>query len=253
MVLKEETIPLLLFGTKESIRKTYPADHYVVPAMSEMVLDVFVDRDCGEERNECVMIEPVPHAVDTLKLVTASCLVNVADNTTGKVRVMNTYGEPMSIKQDTVLGSVQPYRDETLVLLKTEDMRGVAQVRMATPLDSHIHQKVSQVRQPPAGVGADTAESYIESDTRCCGQLVLHMVYFIFVTLLYTEVKRLVGFLDPRMFVFLLLGNLALCGSPLTGGRGKQQLKFSKKVNIENHAVDGRTLPKLIGDNCTRI
>ena len=73
------------------------------------------------------------------------------------------------------------------------------------------------------------------------------------ITLLYTEVKRLVGFLDPRRFVFLLLDNLTLCGSPLTGGRGKQQLEFSKKVNIENHAADGRTLPKLIGDNCAGI
>ena len=50
----------------------------------------------------------------------ASCLVNVADTTTVKVRAMNTYSEPMSIKQDSVLDSVQPYHDETPVLLKTE-------------------------------------------------------------------------------------------------------------------------------------
>ena len=243
----------MLFGTTDSTRKAYAADHYVVPAMNEMVLDVYVDRDCGEEKDECVLIEPVPQAVDTLKLVMASCLVNVADNTTVKVKVMNTYSEPMPIKQDTVLGSVQPYRDETPVLLKTEVMRDVAQVRMPTQLDSHIHQKVSQVRQPPVGVGADTAESYAESDTRCCKQIVLHLLYFIFVTLLYTEVKRLVGFLDPRRLVFLLPGNLTPCVSPLTEGRGKQQLKFSKKVNIENHAADGRTIPKLIGDNCAGI
>ena len=60
-------------------------------------------------------------------------------------------------------------------------------------------------------------------------------------------------FLDPRRFVFLLPGNLTICSSPLTEGRGKRQLKFSKKVNIENHAADSRTLPKLIGDNCAGI
>ena len=78
-------------------------------------------------------------------------------------------------------------------------------------------------------------------------------IYFTLVTLPYTEVKRLVGFLDPRRVVFLLPGNLTVCGSPLTEGRGKQKPKSSKKVTTQNHADDGRTLPKLIGDNCAGI
>ena len=98
MVLHDVSVPLLLFGIPDKTRKAYAADHYVVPSMSEMVVDVYVDRDKYEAADKIVLIEPAPQVTDSLRLVMAHCLVNVADNTTVKVRVLNPYSDQVSIK-----------------------------------------------------------------------------------------------------------------------------------------------------------
>ena len=104
MVLNGASIRLLLFGIPDQARKAYAADHYVVPPMSEMVLDVYVDRNDTDDADEAVRVEPAPQVFDVLRLVMANSLVNVADNTTVKVRVLNPYHDVVSIKQNTVLG-----------------------------------------------------------------------------------------------------------------------------------------------------
>lgn len=51
MILQGESIPLQLFGSPGKTRKAYSADHYIIPPLSEMVIDVYVDRDCHEEQD----------------------------------------------------------------------------------------------------------------------------------------------------------------------------------------------------------
>lgn len=67
------------------------ADHYIVPAMSEMILDGYVDRSRNGEDDDWVLIEPISHILEVVKLTVTPCLANVADNTTVKIRVMNPF------------------------------------------------------------------------------------------------------------------------------------------------------------------
>lgn len=50
----------------------------------------------------------------------ADCLVNAYDNTTVKVRVINPFSEPVSIKQDTVVGQACRLRNAPVPLLEVE-------------------------------------------------------------------------------------------------------------------------------------
>ena len=121
MVWKGTSIPLLVYSTPQSpTRKVYAADHYIIPPMSEMVIDVYVDCNSGEEGDGSVLTEPAPQVAETMRLAMALCLVNVKDNTSVKVRVINPYPDPTSVKQDTVLGSATPYGGSPQVLLETE-------------------------------------------------------------------------------------------------------------------------------------
>ena len=120
MVLNGASIPLMLFGIPDKTRKAYAADHYIVPPMCEMVLDVYVDRGENEQGDKNIMIEPAPQIGESIRLVMASCLVNVADNTTVKVRVLNPTKDPVSIKQDAVLGHAHAVHQTPQCLMLAE-------------------------------------------------------------------------------------------------------------------------------------
>ena len=96
-------LPFLPYNTPANTRKVHAADHYIVPAMSEMIMDVYVERTELNEAGD-VLIEPHERTSELRSLVIANCIVNLADNATVKIRVMNPNIDEISIKQDTVLG-----------------------------------------------------------------------------------------------------------------------------------------------------
>lgn len=120
MVLHETSIPLMLLGIPEKIRKAYAADHYVIPPLTEMILDVYVDRSYHETSDKTLMIEPTSQVNETLRLIMANSLINLTDNTTVKIRVMNPYETPASIKQDMVMGYAFQVQEPFQSLLPTE-------------------------------------------------------------------------------------------------------------------------------------
>lgn len=121
MSLLGKSIPLLLFGVPGKVRKAYAADHFVIPGMSEAVIDVYVDRDSRESNDKNVVIEPIPQLAEKAQVTMAACLVNVADNATVQVRVLNPLKHDASIKQDTVLGYAECISLEPQTLLRNEE------------------------------------------------------------------------------------------------------------------------------------
>lgn len=91
MLLQGVSIPLVLVDPLGAVRRACAADHYVLPPMSEALIDVYVDRSGDEQVDQTVLIEPVPQVTDTFGLAMASCVVNVADNTTAKIRLLNPF------------------------------------------------------------------------------------------------------------------------------------------------------------------
>ena len=121
MILNGIAIPLEQVGMPMRVRKAFLADDYVIPGMSEAILDVFVDREECCDNGDTVIIEPLEQFNEKYSLVMASSLVDVANNTTVKVRVMNPFPNSVSLKQNTVVGSVEKIDDEVETLLDAEN------------------------------------------------------------------------------------------------------------------------------------
>lgn len=106
MRFRDHTIPL--FQSKRKIpanRRVRSADHYIVPGMSEMIIEAFIGTLHGStEENSLVLIEPHPQLAERCSLVLASSVVSFNNGPTVKMRVLNPFEEPASIKQDMVVG-----------------------------------------------------------------------------------------------------------------------------------------------------
>ena len=121
MVFKGTKIKLEQVPTPQRIRKAYAADHYIVPGMSEAIVDVFVDKEENEQGDTTILIEGAPYFVEKHNLVVAPCLVDASGHATVKVRVMNPFMHPISVKQDTVVGHMQEVHLEVDLVLEEEN------------------------------------------------------------------------------------------------------------------------------------
>ena len=126
-IMKLRGVPITLEQVGVSrVRRVRAADHYVIPGMSEMLVDVFVDPAHSKRDDDTfVLIEPTPNFSDTYSLVLASSLVDVENNTTVKARIMNPFTEPKSIKQDAVIGNAECVDFSVTTLLNNEDKNDV--------------------------------------------------------------------------------------------------------------------------------
>ena len=102
-----------------NVRKVTVADDYEVPANSEMIVDVFVERNQSDNSMTGTefLIEPCKQFVEDHPLVVSSTLVDIGREVTSKVRIMNPYDQEWTIHQNTVLGSAERIQNEPVVLL----------------------------------------------------------------------------------------------------------------------------------------
>ncbi len=104
--LQGVSIPVRQVSATPGTLRVRAADHYVVPSMAEMVLDAYVEAPSPQVLRTCsrLVVEPAPTLVRDYRLAMAPTLVDAASNCTVKVRVMNPTYDPVSVKQDTLLG-----------------------------------------------------------------------------------------------------------------------------------------------------
>ncbi|VDI17858.1 Hypothetical predicted protein [Mytilus galloprovincialis] len=127
ILLGGHTIHCTQIGQSNKIRKMYVADNYEIPARSEILIDVFVDRfhdDSSETVKNCIL-EPFENFSERFSLVMAPCLVNISQNVTCKTRIMNPYDYKKTLYQDTVIGSAEVVEHEPEMLLECEDTHEV--------------------------------------------------------------------------------------------------------------------------------
>jgi hypothetical protein len=120
MVLRGESIPLEQIGVPRPLRKIWAADHFIVKGMSEQLIDVLVDRYENDASSRGIL-EVSPTFAESHPVVVAPTLVDIADQVTVKVRVMNPFTEDVSIKQDTVIGHFEDIHSEPEIAIKEED------------------------------------------------------------------------------------------------------------------------------------
>ena len=123
LILNKQEVPIIQVGVTNRVRRVTAADHSVIPAQSECVIDVYVERqeydDFSSERE--YVIEPTEYFQAEYPLQMASTLVDINKACTCKVRVLNPFPTAMSIKQDAVIGKAEPIEGRPVIVAKQED------------------------------------------------------------------------------------------------------------------------------------
>ena len=103
-------VPIMQIGVADRTRKVTAADYSIIPAQSETVIDVNVERkECDDFTGESeYIIEPTEHFQEEYPLLMAAAIVDINQGCTSKVRLLNPFPTEVSIKQSAVLGQAEP-------------------------------------------------------------------------------------------------------------------------------------------------
>ncbi len=106
----------------DRLRKVFAPRKLVVPGNSEAIFDATVESFESEDDADIgdMVIEPTPYFSERHALIMAACLVDVKGDMTAKVRIMNPFDQPVTVRRSTVIGFAQHYEGSTDVL-DTED------------------------------------------------------------------------------------------------------------------------------------
>lgn len=123
IVLGGVVIPCFQVGGPEAVRKATVADTLTIPGRSEALVDVYVTR--YESDDSCpssdFIIEPNDTFKERYQLLMAPSLVNVNNNATCKVRVLNPFSADVVLMQDAVIGKVEKIDRVSTVLVQKEN------------------------------------------------------------------------------------------------------------------------------------
>ena len=123
LLWNNENIPFEFVSKVNRIRNVIVVEDTVIPGNSELILDVHVEKtdlDSWFSEQE-FLIEPSLPFMEKSSLVMATCLVDLTDSVTGKVRLMNPYEDDVLIHQNTVIGIAQLNEDEVIPFMTIEE------------------------------------------------------------------------------------------------------------------------------------
>ena len=122
MVFNNKEVPTIQVGITNRVRKVTAADDFVVPAQSDCLIDVNLERkeyDVSRERD--YIAEPTEHFQAEYPLLMASTLVDIKEASTCKVGMLNPFPTAIPIKQDAVIGKEQPMASKPRVIGNQRD------------------------------------------------------------------------------------------------------------------------------------
>lgn len=120
MLMRGVEIPLVQKVAIGVSRKVYLADNCTIPAMSEIITDVFLDRTEDDALQTSWLIEPAPTLSEKYAVALASSLVDPRENVTVKIRLINPFSSNKLIPQDTAVGIASPV-DVVSIISESED------------------------------------------------------------------------------------------------------------------------------------
>ena len=106
MVFHGVSIPLKLVKPP-TIRRATIADSVEVPPMEEVIVDAYLDREehVNAEEERHLLVEMHPNLPEGHGCLLAPTVVDVANSTAIPVHISNPHGNPIVIRQDSVVGA----------------------------------------------------------------------------------------------------------------------------------------------------
>jgi hypothetical protein len=106
---------------KKRFRRIHLADNYTIPAMTEVIVDVYIQGDDRTKDSE-LLVEPTPILADKYSVVMAPALVSVQNSTTQPVHLMNPFPKDIELHQNLVIGSAEAV-DQITTFVEQEDLQ----------------------------------------------------------------------------------------------------------------------------------
>ena len=134
--LNGTSIPCFQVGRCETARKVTVVENVLIPPISEMLVDVFIERrESDDERQEsAVLIEPNQNFKERYQLVMAASLADIKHNVSHKVRILNPFGQSCPIAKDAVVGIADEAVDlESIIQLDEMAAKEVCKKESLTP------------------------------------------------------------------------------------------------------------------------
>ena len=125
MKINNQEVPIIQKGMNDRIREVTAAGHNIIPAQSEVMVDVHVKGKAYDDfssENEYT-IRPVEKEHP---LHMSPTLVDVTQSRTCQVRIVNPFANAITIKQNTVLGTAEPIERFPMSIGHEEDLVGKA-------------------------------------------------------------------------------------------------------------------------------
>ena len=117
LMIDNQEVLVIQVGINQRIRGVTAADHSIIPAQSEAVIDVYVER----REYDDFSCEPTEHFREEYPLQMASTLVDINHSCTCKVGILNPFPTAISIKQNAVLGTAEPTEGKPKAIVHQED------------------------------------------------------------------------------------------------------------------------------------
>ncbi|KAH3789858.1 hypothetical protein DPMN_168047 [Dreissena polymorpha] len=105
----------------ETARKVWVADDVTVPGGTEAVIDVFVERQEGDDKRVGdFVVESTKSLDDTHQLLMAATLVNLNTNPTCRVCVLNPFSKEVILRQNTFVGKAEKVENIVAIVAEAE-------------------------------------------------------------------------------------------------------------------------------------
>ena len=114
IILRDVEIKVETGGYPSCARRVQLADNCTVPPMTEVILEVYVERKEVERDNE-FLIEPNEDFTGKYSVLLAPSINNIKNQVTQQVRVMNPFPTSAYLPQDSVIGFAEPIEQVEVV------------------------------------------------------------------------------------------------------------------------------------------
>ena len=128
MLLGGTSIHSTQIGQPEKLRNIRVADDFKIPARCEIIIDVFIDRFDEDPPSQLhnFILEPNDDFIQNFPVTMAPTLVDIRQDVTNKVRIMNPFDQEYVLRQDTILGKAEQLENEPYLLFKFEDYEEIS-------------------------------------------------------------------------------------------------------------------------------